>query len=303
MQNRFALFLALPLLLAACQPQTTPTPTPTPAPSPADNRLDFTIEPNVRVGLIKAADATRETVLAAYGNLARVDSVYLYEGVQDEGVVLFPDEPRRTAYLYWDKAMDTRRPAFIRILGDSTGTTEWKTTDGLTIGTPIAEVERLNGKPFMISGFGWDYGGMVTDWQGGKFNGALGLAFSPATDKPSADRILGEGGHPSNDPDIRAAEPRIVRLDVRFLAHETLPACIDEKVKAATDKPQIIVRKMTVQGADHYWVSDGAAAYDGIEYIYDADCQEKCRVGGMRQALECSKAYEGGTWEVVWEKM
>ena len=35
-------------------------------------------------------------------------------------------------------------------------------------GTPVAEVNAANGKAFKISGFDWDYGGLVQDWDGGK---------------------------------------------------------------------------------------------------------------------------------------
>ena len=37
----------------------------------------------------------------------------------------------------------------------------------------IEEVEKINGKPFKIAGFEWDYGGYVSNWTGG----SLGSAF------------------------------------------------------------------------------------------------------------------------------
>lgn len=297
MKKICTLAAGLLLLAAACTPKKAPD-----QPS-ADKRLDFSIEPGLRVGLITAGTTSREAVLAAYGDLAKTDSIYLVEGMMDEGVVLFPNAPRRTAYIYWDNSLDPKRPAFIRMNGDSTGASDWKTTSGLTIGSTLADVERLNGKPFRLSGFGWDYGGMVIDWQGGKLAAsALHLTFSPMSGK-TAERLFGEGeGFLSNEPDVVAADPRVVSMEFRILANDPLPACLESKVTALKGEGKmVVVRKMNVGGADHYWVSDGSAAFDGIEYIYDANCVEKCQVGGFRMPQECSKVYDQGQWEVVRE--
>src|SRR5690606_6618208 len=43
----------------------------------------------------------------------------------------------------------------------------WKSKTGITIGMTYEELLRLNKKPVLIYGFGWDYSGAV-DWNGGK---------------------------------------------------------------------------------------------------------------------------------------
>jgi hypothetical protein len=47
------------------------------------------------------------------------------------------------------------------------------TVAGLAIGTPLAEVERLNGSPFKLNYFEGDYGGAITSWLGGRFDKQL----------------------------------------------------------------------------------------------------------------------------------
>lgn len=42
---------------------------------------------------------------------------------------------------------------------------------GVRVGTSLAELNRLNGGPFVFSGFDWDYGGYVNDWKGGELEG------------------------------------------------------------------------------------------------------------------------------------
>jgi hypothetical protein len=74
-------------------------------------------------------------------------------------------------------------------------------------------------------------------------------------------------------------------------------------VKADKEAAKMVVMKTTVGGADHYWLQSGAATYDGIEYVFDANCKEVCQMGGFRQKQpDCQKAYDKATWAVVWEE-
>jgi hypothetical protein len=292
-----ALF-ATAALLAACGEKPAPPPEAPPAAGP-----DLGIVIGEKVGLITAANCTREAVLAAYGNDAKVDSLYIIDGMYGEGVVLFPDQPRRRAEIYWSVENDPKRPLYIRIEGDSTGATDWKTAEGITIGTPMATIEQMNGKPFSFSGFGWDYGGFVSDWKGGKFNASFSPRFDAGSTDPTAiGKVSGEGVHESNSPDVAAAKPIVTSLSFRFLANEKLPDCIAALVKADKVEAKMVVLKTNVGGTDHYWLQSGAAAYDGIEHIYDANCKEVCQSGGMRVPPPCMKVYEGKQWEVVWEE-
>lgn len=262
---------------------------------------ELTFVPGERFGLITPENATRGAVLSAYGDQAKADSIYLAEGMIDDGVVIYPDEPKKTVYVYWDKEIDAKRPAFIRIIGDSTGATEWRSPDGLTLGTTLAEVERMNGKPFKLTGFGWDYGGRVTDWQGGQLAGkGLSFVFQPAG--ATDEKFLGDVIIDSNDSLLAGDSVSVVTIEMRFLAREKLPDCLQAKVDESLKKNSwLSVRKMQVNGKDHFWLADGAVAYDGIEYVYDAECNEVCRFGGMRQADECTQQYNEGTWTTVWE--
>src|SRR5262249_12263360 len=52
--------------------------------------------------------------------------------------------------------------------GRRRGPCVWEGPNGIKIGTRLAELEKLNGGPFTISGFGYNYGGNVLSWDGGK---------------------------------------------------------------------------------------------------------------------------------------
>jgi hypothetical protein len=77
-----------------------------------------------------------------------------------------PTTRRRGLEFVWSDEKARRRPTLIR----ATDQSAWATANGIRIGTALAEIEQMNGKPFKLSGFDWDYGGRVTDWQDGKLS-------------------------------------------------------------------------------------------------------------------------------------
>lgn len=307
MKKLIILFLILPLFLAACsgnQTSETDTETETPATeTPAEVPYDDKIiVPDQRVGLITPENCSPKGILATYGKYAKIDSVYIAQGTYGKGVVVYPDDLRNKLEIYWDNQIDSIKPAFIRIIGDSTGT-DWKTNDGVTIGTPIAEIQRLNGKQFYVSGFGLDYGGYPVGWNGGKFSTSVLFRFLPTVGTAGLEKISGEGSFSSDLPEMVAAKPAVKSMLFRFLIKEKLPDCIMEKVKAQISPPnRMKVIKVNVNGVDHYWLRSGAVAFDGIEYIYDSSCKEVCRTGGMQTQMTCMKSYENVPWTVVWEE-
>lgn len=66
---------------------------------------------------------------------------------------------------------------------------------GVTLGSSLAEVQKINGKPFLINEFGTDAGGFVANWKGGTLSRPLGgcrfgVRFGRDDDhSPSGDRI------------------------------------------------------------------------------------------------------------------
>ena len=84
------------------------------------------------------------------------------EGTYPEATVIFPTVPAKRLSIVW-QGEGTDTPNFLYIGEDSA----W-TVQGLRVGMSIAEVEQLNGGPFMLGGFNDMERGGVADWQGGK---------------------------------------------------------------------------------------------------------------------------------------
>ena len=97
----------------------------------------------------------------------------------------------------------------IRILGKA-----WKFENGLRSGMSLSEVEKVNGKPFQIMGFNWDYGGYA-NFEGGKLAGTLSLRFDPG-DSDVPDEISGDRQIPTTNKKLKALNPKVGEITVFF---------------------------------------------------------------------------------------
>src|SRR5271170_4836953 len=76
--------------------------------------------------------------------------------------VLFPKDPKRRLEVWWSNPNRTGT-YLILINGQST----WTGPGGLHLGLTLAQLEKLNHKPFKIKGFDKDGVASVSDWDGG----------------------------------------------------------------------------------------------------------------------------------------
>ena len=90
----------------------------------------------------------------------------------------------------------------------------WKFDSGLKLGMTIEEVEKINGKAYIVGGFDWDYGGYA-NFEGGKLAEGLSGRFSP-TESSYPNKIMGEVQVPSTDKDLLAAKPVVTSLTLYF---------------------------------------------------------------------------------------
>ena len=103
----------------------------------------------------------------------------------------------------WDPENEKKKVVFdVHVIG-----TAWKFENGLKVGMTLEEVEKINGKPFKISGFAWDYGGYA-NFEGGKLFGKVSLRFNPSTEE-IPEYLMGDKELSSTDKKLRAAKPMV----------------------------------------------------------------------------------------------
>ena len=163
---------------------------------------DNTIVLGKRVGLIKPGMSVTD-IERAYGkeNL-KLQKIPGAEGEEIDGAKLFAGTGRELE-IVWDPDNDKKQVVFdIRVMGK-----DWKFENGLKSGMTVEEVEKINGKPFKVAGFEWDYGGYA-NFEGGKLAGKVSIRFSPST-KNVPEYLSGDKQISSSDKKLRAAKPLV----------------------------------------------------------------------------------------------
>ena len=94
---------------------------------------------------------------------------------------------------------------------------------GLTIGTEFHELREMNGESFDFTGFGWDYGGTVIDWNGGELEDLIvRLTYAPERLSGGGlpDSLLGDRRLSSDSAAVQALGLRVREILVPIRGEE-----------------------------------------------------------------------------------
>jgi hypothetical protein len=156
---------------------------------------DWIIEPGARFGPL-----TGTTTIAELPDLFGKENVKLMKRPGPEG-----SEPQDVVVLYSETSDEVEvhfdAEAGGKVISAEAKGGRWKISNGLGVGSTLAEIEKLNEKPITFLGVNWDYGGFITSYNEGK----LEPAFSG--DKPLGLRLGIEGDAPAEivgDQEVRS---------------------------------------------------------------------------------------------------
>jgi hypothetical protein len=147
----------------------------------------------------------------------RVEDIPGAEGEMVRGVVLFPDDPSRRAYLHFADAENLRGLALVRIVDPAS---TWTLGDDVHMGTTLAELVARNGAPIDFSGFGWDYGGAIGGFHGGKLeprNGSWPRSSFRLSPRPGTEA---NAGLPMGDATFSSDDPKFADLATSVVVGE-----------------------------------------------------------------------------------
>ncbi|WP_152658666.1 hypothetical protein [Devosia chinhatensis] len=147
------------------------------------------------------------------------------EGTELLATTIFPDDPDRRMEFGWFDEQNLARLNYVELSPSQAG------PQGVRIGMSVAEVEALNGQPFAVGGFWWDYGGYAIIDDGalaGVLEGGcyLSIRFAPAEDYPQdidVTPVAGEVQVPSADPLLATLDTRVQVLTIGYPWPEDLP--------------------------------------------------------------------------------
>jgi hypothetical protein len=141
------------------------------------------------------------------------------EGSKIPGTILFPNDPKRRLEVLWANDAGRSETSVIAINGKS----QWSAPKGLKLGLALAALEKANGKPFKVSGFGADGTAGVAGWEGGALSSIPGgckigmrLAADPKATDGARGAVAGDVDYLSNDEKVRALKPTVVEILIGY---------------------------------------------------------------------------------------
>lgn len=133
--------------------------------------------------------------------------------------VLYPNEPRRRLEVVWLNETARTQLLVIAINGQS----QWTGPKGLKLGLPLAALERANGRPFKISGFGTDGLASVLGWDGGalaSLPGGCKLGVQVRLDRSAPDAARSAVSQAkelmSNDAALQTIKPTVAEILIGY---------------------------------------------------------------------------------------
>ena len=179
-----------------------------------DISIDRKIIPNESVGLITSS-TTKSALNKLYDKEnIRETVIFSYEGNDIKGTEVIFDNTADNITIQWNE--NNLTPQIIRIENLNSN---WKTKEGVGIGSTIKEVEKANGKPFTIYGYEIDayLAGTVKNWNSGNLQG-LNLQFKITKEIPVEVymEMMGDRGILSNNPLLEKAGLQVENITVGF---------------------------------------------------------------------------------------
>jgi hypothetical protein len=140
-------------------------------------------------------------------------------GAKAQATVLYASDPKQRLEVWWSNPAARTGTYLIVINGKST----WTAPGGMKLGLTLAQLEKLNKKPFKVKGFDKNGVATVSDWDGGALSDLPGGCKSgmslKADPKASADAIgaiTADKEFSSTDADLRAVKPTVSEVLIGY---------------------------------------------------------------------------------------
>ena len=181
-------------------------------------------------------------------NIVKKDSIQTGEGTF-ETTKLFGNTDKEVD-IYWQDGHEFKQIQDVVVRGNLDenaklkNTSPWVSKLGLRIGMKMSEVIALNGKTFTITGIGWDLGGNVVSWEGGKLaNKNVNIRFNDYSDNMGGltekeyGSISGDREFDTKHPAIQKLNPTVDEFSV-YKTFEITPE-LGQKMTKEVEKKQI----------------------------------------------------------------
>jgi len=142
-----------------------------------------------------------------------------FNGSKVGATIVYPKDPKRRLEIWWSNPASRSGTYLILINGQST----WGAPGGMKLGLTLAELEKLNHKPFKLKGFDKDHIATVSDWDGGALSTLAGGCKSGVSLQPDAKAppdevtaLSADKEYSSSDPALRAVKPKVSEILIGY---------------------------------------------------------------------------------------
>jgi hypothetical protein len=198
-------------------------------------RNDFIIVPGVRVGPITSESSEEQLKKVCGAANVQPADVPDETGKTSMGLVIFPDDPRKKIAVIWKdpqkrQGVDT---IWLRSSCSPVCQSDWAVTNGISLGTSLQDMERLNGNPFTLSNFVTNGTGWVRSWNNGQLDLTLASSGTVAirltgpgqgqmsgTDQASLSGLDAVG---SDNPVLQRLNPTVSEIRIDFKSGSPAP--------------------------------------------------------------------------------
>ena len=179
---------------------------------------NWIIVPGEKVGEINQ-NSTKKDLIDIFGEKNIIESnIDLSEGESNVGTKIYHNTPDELEVLWKDNKFQKIDRIIIRRKG-----TLWKTIDGITIGTSMSDVVKINGEEITILGFEWDYAGTLVSWNNGKLEKTYtigekyAMSFESMPEKvKNYESVLGDKEFRSDNKIIKSMNLKVASIAVIF---------------------------------------------------------------------------------------
>ena len=166
----------------------------------------------------KDSNALRLSMTFDYKNVIFAD-VDANGGAKVKASIVFPNDPKRRLEVWWSDPAERSGTYLIDIKGKST----WAAPSGMRIGLNMAQLEKLNHKPFKLKGFDKDGVATVSDWDDGALaslpggcKSGVSLTADPKASPDAVSALSADKEYSSSDPAVRAVKPTISEILIAY---------------------------------------------------------------------------------------
>jgi hypothetical protein len=140
-------------------------------------------------------------------------------GAKVPASVLYPNDPKRRLEVWWSNPAERSGTYLIDIDGKST----WTAPGGMKLGLTLAQLEKLNKKPFKLKGFDKNGIATVSDWDGGALaslpgscKSGVNLTADPKASPDAISALTADKDYNSTDPAMRAVKPTVSEILIGY---------------------------------------------------------------------------------------